>query len=353
MTIHRLSCGCALAAVLAGNSLCVAGPVTMTLLRDGVVGLSDDGSVVAFQRTQPHPSSTWTASGGYVPIPIPQGFTSANVAGISRDGRYVAGTAVFNTTQSAYRYTRSSNTSLALGDVPGGSNRSAGEAVSSNGVIVGTVRDDLGAHAAVWREGSGWQVLDTNPNYRFFEATAVNIDASVVGGHGGSPSLIAGHWTEAAGPLPLPTLSSSTFSSVRAMSADGRTILGIDNSDTLIWRDGQVQQLNIERLVTYEFSLRADGRMAGVATATGAYLWEEGVGARPLSEVVASLGFTVNGFRFDSIHGISADGSIMTGIGRTSTGTRVSYLLTNVPAPGTCLAFLALPLMTTRRRTRA
>lgn len=351
MRIRGISAVVYVTALLAGvgTSSAVAGDIpSLRIMRDGLVGLSDSGDIAAFKAVTGQPAATWTPSGGFQPIPIPQGRRGLNPNAISRSGRYVTGN-LHSPNQSAFLYDRLSNTMLTLGDVPGGINGSAGEGVTSQGMVVGTVRDQNGPRAAKWTASTGWEIIDSNPSFRFGTATVASENGSIIGGVQNNPFRPV-RWTQESGPEFLPLLVQAS-SSIHDISADGSTILGANNWIPVLWRNGQIEVLFTGRAET-DLSIRADGRMAGGFTTSGTFLWEDGLGSRLLSDIVTDMGLNLNGFQFKDIEGISADGRTIAGTGLAADGAPVSFILTDVPTPGTCLAFFTLPILAGRRRSR-
>src|SRR5262245_47014554 len=159
-----------------------------------ITGLSADGSVAVgpFDDGYTHDVYRWTAAGGVELIGVPKQAQYGDLS-ISRDGR----------------------------------------------TIVGTVPDSQGKyHAAIWQGGKNWRILGEFPGAVPGEtgavsiATGVSADGSVVVGQAyvSATKAVAFRWDAMNGMVNLGTFDegSNSDSSVYAVSADGRTIIGWD-----------------------------------------------------------------------------------------------------------------------------
>jgi probable HAF family extracellular repeat protein len=121
-----------------------------------------------------------------------------------------------------------------LGDLPGGTFMSVGQAISADGrVAVGYSSSSNGTEAAYWRAETGWVGIGDLPGGTFSSfANAVSRDGSVIVGSGRSASgSEAFRWTKATGMSGLGDLAGGTFGSTAyGVSGGGEVIVGIAQS---------------------------------------------------------------------------------------------------------------------------
>lgn len=187
-------------------------------------------------------AARWTAATGVVnlgALPNTFGFPDAFLSSISADGN--VGTGNSSGLEGVHPLHWSSTGGLiGLGDVPGGIFYALGNDISADGrTIIGSARTSFPEspdEAFIWREGSGFQLLDPDHG-AFFGSVAygVSADGSVVvgyyGGVGGSAML----WDEAHGARSIRDTLTNQFGidltgwvlgTAWDVSADGSVIVG-------------------------------------------------------------------------------------------------------------------------------
>ncbi len=186
---------------------------------DGSVVVGTSSSILVTGRTAFH----WTQASGMVALP--GGYANA----VSPDGLVVVGGTLGD---EAFRWTQTDST-LGLGDLPGGSFSSVATAVSADGsVVVGRGNSSFGDEAFRWTQAGGMVGLGDLPGGIFFSgATAVSADGSVIIGISGGAFI----WDVTHGIRSLKDVLVNDYGldltgwvlyAAMDISADGRTIVG-------------------------------------------------------------------------------------------------------------------------------
>jgi uncharacterized membrane protein len=149
--------------------------------------------------------STWTVSGpspglhgratiGLGPLP---GYSAFGFGGLSNTGDVVVGCSFFGLPdERAYRWTATSETTDALGELPGGSDPSCALDVTADGdFVVGYGSNGSGQQATIWDPQNGMQLLGDLLDARAIdhagwilrEAVAVSDDGQRIAGNGINP----------------------------------------------------------------------------------------------------------------------------------------------------------------------
>jgi probable HAF family extracellular repeat protein len=210
-----------------------------TMVRNGAYGdhpaVSDDGSaVVGTFRVPPSPSDAfrWTIGGSF------QILGSGVPFDVSSDGRVIVG----DRDTGSFRWTESTGF-VDLGTLPGGDNESRALAVSGDGsVVVGFADAANGRYEAYrWTSETGMVGLGLLPEALDSRAHGISADGSIVVGQNSflqppPGGMMPFYWTEQTGVLILKEVLISagatglegwTLNSANAVSADGRTIVGV------------------------------------------------------------------------------------------------------------------------------
>jgi probable HAF family extracellular repeat protein len=212
----------------------------------------------------------------------------------------------------AFRWT-SGGGMVGLGDLPGGIVTPESEAigVSDDGlVIVGQGNQTVAPEAFRWTSGGGMVGLG-DLSGGAFESNANNVsgDGSVIVGFGTSASgLEAFRWTSGGGMVGLGDFAGGSFtSSANDLSADGSVIVGTGNS----------------------------------ALGAEAFIWDAANGMQSVIDLLDAQGVNLSGWRLTHARGISADGTVIVGIGLNPAGDQEAWLATisPVPVPGAIWLF--------------
>lgn len=271
--------------------------------------ISADGSTVIVRAYDQFGSNwrfRWSVRDGLLPEPsLPAGWRIALLRTLTRDGRGFAGSGI-NPAGASRGVRWLDGVGLTdLGVLPGAGSSSA-TAMSQDGrVVVGSSGSSSRPQAFRWVDGSGMQALGALPGHVRSLAAAVSADGRMVAGTSGPSGAEHGFiWTAAEGMIDLEQAPQQTFSP-RRVSADGAVIIG-----TLFTRQ---------------------------PNSSSPCVWTRAGGRRPLAEFLRSLGVDVAGWTFDSLNGMSADASVLTGYGSIG-GRYVGFVVTGLPAHPACPA---------------
>lgn len=168
------------------------------------MGISADGSVVVGhgEGALGREAFRWTATGGMIGLgDLAGGMYWSEAHGVSPDGDVVVGTSWTDTGRRAFRWTAESGLQ-ALGTMSNGYAQTAYSASEGGGVIVGTARANESSLAFLWTEADGVRLLQ-----------------DVLASQG--VDLAAAGWTH--------------LIEARAVSADGRTIVGTGTHSSTSW----------------------------------------------------------------------------------------------------------------------
>lgn len=265
---------------------------------DGATG--SDTVTVAVSDPAPPPPPT----GDFIPLgDLCGGNFFSSASDVSDDGSVVVGTSSTSIGGEAFRWT-SATGMVGLGDILGGRFDSGAAAVSADGnVVVGTGWvDDSGADGDEmspfrWTSASGMVDLgdldncDSNWGCRSSEGTDVSADGGVVVGYSntGFNREEAFRWTGAGGMVSIGELpGGQARAKAFGVSADGTVIVGKDEIDASGTGD-------------------ADG------WGTEAFRWTAATG-------MVGLGDAPGGEYESGAHDVSADGSVIAGTVKTSSG---------------------------------
>ena len=261
----------------------------------------------------------WSEGGGMVDLGAP----GTEVRGVSASGAAMAGS-LRGPALRAFHWTQ--DTGIVNLGVMGDATSSEGLGMSADGsVVVGRTQGGSTFSAFRWTEGAGMTGLGFIDGTNRSEALAVNADGSVIVGAVGrnwfepSEQRQAFRWTAEGGMVGLGVLDGYDRSSASAVSADGSIVAGA------AWT--------------------ADG------LSLNAVVWTSDLGMTNLNDLLPTLGYSLDGWVIESITGMSANGSVLTGTARLDDTLR-SFVLTGfLPTPGTG-AILALAGVAAMRRRR-
>ena len=263
----------------------------------------------------------WTAATGITAFPgSSRDDVLQSATGISSDGSVFVGYGYRPGAGEAYRWTASGGLER-LGGLPGGGAYRVALAVSADGsVVVGSAANEHGGDDAVrWTRDGRIQSLGTTT----YRAEGVSADGKViVGSRVGLGDGEAFRWTEETGAVGLGALPGHVRSDAEAVSADGAVVVG--------------------------FSLARD------ADFPEAFIWDGPSGMRSVAAVLQETqGLQLDGWHLINAHDISADGTVVVGVGLNPSG-RLEGWVAIVPEPGmlapliACLYWLTVKYRTTR-----
>ncbi|MBN9690705.1 MAG: hypothetical protein J0M24_10740 [Verrucomicrobia bacterium] len=310
-----------------------------------LTGISADGSVVAAGNVLPSGEIdrgfTWTSASGAQDIGFLPGFTLATIpTGLSGNGSTVVGIAFDpNYNLASFRY--QNGVMEDLGSLGGTNPVTLSTGVSYDGSVVTgySSSDGIDSHAFRWTQ-AGMQDLGVLPGGSYSLGLAISGDGEVIVGNGnvGSDGRIF-RWTQADGMKPLGFLPGSTFDGAYALSADGTAIAGVSDAQAVRWLGDVPQALGSlpGTLFSSANAVSGDGQIIGGTTfdssfSPTAFIWSQATGMLDIEELLASRGVDMAGWNFESINGISADGSALIAFGSRN-GEPVGILVTDFAVP--------------------
>lgn len=302
-------------------------------------GVSADGSVIV--GTQNGTAVRWTADGGTVSLgalPGSSGFDIANAT--SADGSVVVG----RSRNQAFRWTATGGM-VGLGTLGGPDPESSANDVSDDGtVIVGTSLsrppNELIQEAFRWTGGVMTGLGDLAGGESQSQGSGVSADGSVTVGVGNRATsngsrAQAVRWQGTGSPQGLAFLPGGDnglgISNARAASADGTLIVGTGISNgpqglsyqATLWNGTSPQGLGWlpgSPFLSVATSLSADGSVVVGYTDAGAFLWTADAGMRSLEDILVNdYGLDLQGVSVTDALDISADGTVVVGIGNNGT----------------------------------
>lgn len=336
--------------------------------------VSSDGAVVVGVGLY-NQAYRWTAATGPQPLPGPDTGNYWVARAISGNGSLVVGNGrsepSFSQTE-IYVWDASTGTTTSLGDLPGGTSRGLGTAVSANGsVIAGTGSSASGTEAFRWTSATGLVGLGDLPGGSFnSQATGISDDGAVIIGVGtrenpDPPQFVsrqeAFRWTEGSGLESLGDLEGGPIHSVAwDTNADGSVIVGESFAANGIrafrWTatEGMVAIPGLAgyssdraSAVSGNGSLIAGNSGRHIAdtsqTEFDAFIWTAELGAQRLLDVLVAQGATgLEGWRLTSVIDISPDGQWLVGDAIDPTGNTQAFRAQLSPVPGPATGLLTL-----------
>lgn len=304
----------------------------------------------------------WGAGVGMQQIAPPPGLSGVGPLGVSANGGAVAG-AVFvdGVGVRGFRWTGAGLTTLGSLVANGGS---SGNAISDDGmVVVGRADTSDSQRAFRWTEASGMEDLGVLPGTGTSGAMGTNADGSVVAGFSaGFSQTKAFRWTAAGGMQDLGSLVAGGSAMGMAMSSDGDAIAGHawmqDGNRAFRWTaGGGMENLGTASGWSYSMGTCISGDGLAVAGYGGgefsggdrAFYWTESLGMVDLNVYLASVGVDMSGWTLHFAHGLSADGSAITGFGEFEGSIR-AWRVSGVPAPGSAVLVGIAGILSRRRR---
>lgn len=325
-------------------------------------GISEDGHVVvgASSSTAGYKEAfRWTPQEGMTGLgALPADVVSSAAATASRDGSVIVGaSASYNASSGgteAFLWSAATGM-IGMGDLPGGGFDSSAQGVSGDGVVIAGEANGLyfggpvaGSQAYRWTSAEGMVSLGNLSGDPYFSfARAVSDDGRTIVGESDESDQcthMAFRWTNADGMVRLGDLPGGNCrSTARGVSADGSVITGSSTtssgSEAFLWTatSGMVSLGDLPGSLDYSegWDVSADGSVAvGLGyTPNGerAFIWDARYGMRELSSVL--LGdYNVNPVNLRSrilkeARAISGDGRTIVGIGYNTLGKMEAWLV--------------------------
>jgi probable HAF family extracellular repeat protein len=320
-----------------------------------VRGLSPDGKIVVGTVYDSAAKTTalpfqWTKSTGVQNLAT-GAVSRGSASGVSGDGSIVVGNVGQNDTlNDAVRWVDGA-APFGLGDLPGGVVNSEAADISYDGsVIVGKSVGDKNVAAFRRTEAGGMVSLGSLTGSGRSEATAISGNGSTIVGSSSSTLPTAGLfgeafvWTEAGGMKGLGHLNAEAEGFVGSIAYDvsenGGVVVGVSSvlqgtglasSEAFRWTEssGMVSlgDLPGDGVYSSAFGVSGDGSIIIGSGRTGAgeraFIWDETNKMRELQAVLTQdygLGAALSGWTLNSATAISADGMVLAGVGRNPQG---------------------------------
>lgn len=307
-------------------------------------GISADGTAIIgtqyFSNGQ-YNAFRWTESGGFQALGIPGLIIGY---GISGDGAVCTG---FRVSPSALAFVWTQATGPQTMPTLANEINSSAYGISADG---GTVVGDCfilgggGYHAWRYSDVYGKQELMMAPQATTASAFGISPDASTIVGrfsHADGSTGEAWRWTEAEGMVGIGTLAGGTDAHANAADWDGSVIVGWADDATgqdvaFRWEGGVMESLGRVGADTMSFGYAVNtdgtivGGMSGVTAlddaTSHAFVWVAGRGMLDLRDEFIAQGGNATGWVFNSVRGVSADGTAVSGTGRIN-GLRRAFII--------------------------
>ncbi len=330
-------------------------------------GLSADGRVAAGWSggvAGNYPGHIWSLDAGRYDFGREAGLPWRTMAyAISGDGSTVVGDSqTTNTAPSqAYRWS-GTGTFQTLSLLPQAVESHATGVSGDGSIIVGyqlnAVSPFGSARAVRWTSPSTAEFLEPQSTRRS-SARGISRDGTTIVGEVGVGTTDAFTWTQGGGLQILPWRPGALSGAhANAVNFDGSVVVGESDGHTVIWRNGQVQDLGSSPL-HHEFWPDAVNDAGTVVTGISfegpgggtASIWTPDRGIEYLTDFLAFHGVTVpSGWTLFECTAVSADGMTFAGWTNVHDGQNQGFVAT-IPSPASAsLGLVALGLAVRRRR---
>lgn len=289
------------------------------------------------------------------------GTFNSSTSGVSADGAIVVGTSISPAGFEAFRWTQGGGM-VGLGDLAGGNFLSVARGVSASGAaVVGFGSPTSDPQAFRWTQGGGMVAL---AEFRCCgvgsDALGITADGAVIVGSGAFiANTAAFRWTQGGGVVAL--TGGGFFSEATAVSAGGAVLVGTCSTnlgpEAFRWsQSGGMVGLGDLAGGAFEsvaLGVSADG---GIVVGQGnsalgdeAFVWDAVNGTRNLGLVLRTefgLGRSLIGWTLVEASGVSADGLVFVGFGKSPRSNREAWIanlrpdaVSAVPEPATLMIF--------------
>ena len=268
----------------------------LTVVGDSSNTSNSVGTVQAFR---------WTMATGMVQLQPLAGTSNAQAFATNSDGSITVGQTFSGLgPNQAVRWT-TPLTPAGLGFLPGG-NRSFALGVDGSGNVVagGATYSGGGTNfqAFMWTPGGGIAGLGFLPGSNSSAATAVSANGSIIIGTSqqtNSTNIMGFRWTSSTGMVSIgaATIAGNNVVNPLAVNADGSTIVGVTSNTNLGHAD--------------------------------AFRWNTPTGMQSIQGILAADGQNPQGWTLQAAHGVSADGTVITGSGILPGGGWVARIPVN------------------------
>jgi probable HAF family extracellular repeat protein len=228
---------------------------------------SDDGGTIVGQGLSQvgFEAFRWTPSTGMIALgDLPGGAVNAAAYAVSGNGLVVVGCGASNKGREAFRWSPLDGWTP-LGDLAGGRFESAARGVSFDGsVVVGYGTREAGPEAFAWTAGTGLVGLGFLPGGDASAARAVSRNGrAVVGWSKSDAGTLAFRWTELEGMSSLGDLpGGDAYSSATDVSFDGGIVVGTSSTsngmEAFIW-DAYSGMRPVQTVLTAKYGLNLSG----------------------------------------------------------------------------------------------
>ncbi|MFO0858437.1 MAG: hypothetical protein U0640_13910 [Phycisphaerales bacterium] len=316
---------------------------------NSVRDLSADGTVATSGGFS---ASLWINGQTIQPLPVSGSFIPRVAFAASDNGRYIA---VQGTLGSSVSWGGIFDRQTSTYSIPTGTGvNTTAQGISPNGrTIVGGMTTPGGRRPAIATSTNSWQVVDPLSELGDF----TDIDASETTAIGYRINGIALRWTSGSGVQVLPSLGGPTYA--HAISNDGLRIVGESNGEAVVWDQNLVPtSLGLSHSTgnVAALCISPDGAfvgggvgLSGSGAIGSAFIWTANDGPRLVTDILSESRIDVSGWQFNSVVGISTDGSTFVGRAYDPSGQQVNYFA-RIPNPSTVTGMCLLSSCLIRRR---
>lgn len=294
-------------------------------------GVSADGSVVVGIASRSSPSSAfaaiqWKATTGLVQLPS-SGLAQANA--VAGDGLTVVGHERPTGSSIGYATRWIGGAKAGAYAAPLVNDMSSGAhalAISSDGTVAAGLGEYVNEYpkAVRWVAAAGTiERIDPSGHEESY-ACGISGNGSVVVGYTYNPDSAFVWRAGDAGLTALPTLDADSGSSARAVSQDGKVIVGSSGGLAVRWVDG-ASPVSLG-LAGVAYGANTDGSVIVGRTGT-AFVWRSSAvpQLQLLADVLLSAGANLSGWTLEQASAVSIDGSTVVGFG-THDGSREGFI---------------------------
>ncbi len=330
-------------AVLAAPTFEAVGPIDSQ-----VTGMSADGQVIVGSFLFGAPSFRWTRDGGTEIIG-----GNGGLARVSRDGSTISGNLIVDGHNEAALWLGGTDW-MGLGGFSdtGCPDFSNNYGISGDGsVIVGLGWEGCQARAFRWEQSTGMVDLGSFIEGRSSRANAVNDDGSVVVGWDDAENgnRRGARWVNGVESLLIENSNPALFlGEAQAVTPDGSVIVGGPAgpaqgqwTEAYLWTEADGGKLigslpgGGQLASSFAFVVSDDGTVAAGASGAqfrNAFVWTQASGMLNFQDYLVALGVTgLDGWRLDTILGMSGDARSISGWGETPQGRITGWLVENLP----------------------